>query len=233
MNVEGRVCVVTGGGRGIGRAVVRRLVARGAVVLAVARGEADLAVTASECAGLPGRCVPHAADLAAPPAVAAMIERCRRDFGRLDVLVNNAGTAPLSAVETMDDDSFRRLLAINVEAVFFACRAAWPLLRESHGAIVNVSSVAAVDPFPGFAAYGATKAWVNTFTRALAGEGRPVGIRVYAVAPGAVETRMLREAFPDYPAGQTLAPDDVAAMIEWLLDERCQHSTGQVIEVKP
>jgi NAD(P)-dependent dehydrogenase (short-subunit alcohol dehydrogenase family) len=123
-------------------------------------------------------------------------------------------------------------VAVNIHSVFFGCRAAWPLLRRSRGTIINVSSMAAVDPFPGFAAYGASKAWVNTFTRGLADEGRAHGIKVFAVGPGAVETGLLRQRFPDFPAERTLQPDDVAGMVEWLLDERCQYATGQTIYVR-
>ena len=86
--------------------------------------------------------------------------------------------------------------------------------------------------FPGFSLYGATKAWLNSFTQSLAVEGKPFGVRVFGVGPGAVETQMLRGAFPDFPADQTLQPDDIAAAIEWLLDERAEHISGQTIYVK-
>ena len=89
-----------------------------------------------------------------------------------------------------------------------------------------------MDPFPGFAVYGATKAWVNIFTHALAGEGKKAGIKVFGVGPGAVETQMLRKPFPDFPADQALQPDDIAGAVEWLLDERCVHMTGQTIYVR-
>jgi NAD(P)-dependent dehydrogenase (short-subunit alcohol dehydrogenase family) len=106
------------------------------------------------------------------------------------VLVNNAGTAPLCPLEQIDDKLLSDTLAVNVQAVVYTCRAAWPALQQSRGTIINISSVAAVDPFPGFSLYGATKAWVNAFTQALAGEGKPLGIRALCVGPGAVETRM-------------------------------------------
>ena len=98
--------------------------------------------------------------------------------------------------------------------------------------IISTSSCASVDPFPGFAAYGASKSWVNAWTKALAEEGRLIGIRVFAVAPGAVETRMLRDAFPEFPSDQTLQPSDVADVVFTVADPTCRHATGQTIFVK-
>lgn len=232
MNSGNQSCVITGAGRGIGRALSLRLTAAGMNVLAVSRTETELDETSALCSKHPGRCITHVADITDATEVDRLIARCRSDFGRLDVLVNNAGVAPLSPVDKMSDADFRQLTAVNMEAVFRLCRGAWPLLKESRGTIINISSVASVDPFPGFAAYGASKAWVNVFSQALAAEGKPFGIRVFSVAPGAVETRMLRGAFPDLPVDETLQPDDVAAMIELLLDERCRHSSGQTVFVR-
>jgi 3-oxoacyl-[acyl-carrier protein] reductase len=103
---------------------------------------------------------------------------------------------------------------------------------QGGGVLVNVSSMASVDPFRGFSIYGASKAWVNLFTQAIAEEGRPLGIRAFAVAPGAVETQMLRANFPDIPRDRTLEPADVAAVILSLCDERMRHCSGQTIFVR-
>jgi NAD(P)-dependent dehydrogenase (short-subunit alcohol dehydrogenase family) len=227
-----RTCVVTGAGRGIGRATALRLTAAGANVLGVARTQSDLDETADLAADHPGTCSTLTADLSRPEEVRRMIDHAGKAFGRLDVLVNNAGLAPLCNIEELDEDTFRALIDINISGVFHACRYAWPLLKASRGTIINISSVAAIDPFAGFAAYGATKAWVNTFTQALAKEGKPLGIRVFAIGPGAVETQMLRGALPDIPEDQTLDPDDIAGMVEWLLDDRCRNATGQTIYVR-
>lgn len=231
MSLTGKVAIVTGAGRGIGRAIALRLTKAGVPVLAAARTAADLNQTASLAAGHPGRCVGMAADLTRSDEVNALVARARSEFGRLDILINNAGLAPVSPVETMSDEVFHQLGAINMDAVFYTCRAAWADLRATRGTIINISSLAAFDPFPGFAAYGASKAWVNLFSKALAAEGKSVGIKVFAVAPGAVATEMLRQAFPEFPADKTLQPDDIAGMVELLLDDRCNHSTGQVVMV--
>lgn len=224
-------CLLTGAGRGIGRAVALRLTRAGMDVLAVARTEADLKETASLCREHPGRCEIYPADVTCPDEVAAAAGRCVELFGRLDVLINNAGVAPLSALTEITDETYRQAMAVNCDGVFYACRAAWPHLVTSQGVIVNVSSAAAEDPFPGFSVYGATKAWVNTFSRALSDEGRETGIRVYSVAPGAVETPLMRELFPDFPAEKALDPDDVAGMIEVLLDPRCRYASGRTIPI--
>jgi NAD(P)-dependent dehydrogenase (short-subunit alcohol dehydrogenase family) len=232
MDLTRKACIVTGAGRGIGRAIALRLAGAGANIVAVARTRADLETTVSMAGRANGRCVGHPADVTRPDQVDQMVARCRSEFGRIDVLVNNAGLAPLSAVAEMSDELFQQVNAVNINAVFYACRAAWADLAASGGTIVSISSLASVDPFPGFAVYGAAKAWVNLFTRAIAAEGQAAGIKAFAVAPGAVETTMLRGAFPDFPAAQTLDPDHVAAMVELLLDERCRYSSGQTVFVK-
>jgi len=124
-------------------------------------------------------------------------------------------------------------MAVNVNAVYHACRAVWPVMKkQKSGVIVNISSIASVDPFAGFAAYGAAKAWVNAWTKALADEGRRLGIRVFSVAPGAVETRMLRDPFPTFPADQTLRPADVADAVHALTQPGCRYATGQTVFVR-
>ena len=106
-------------------------------------------------------------------------------------------------------------------------------MRKQHsGVIVNVSSLAAADPFPGFSVYGGCKAWVETFTRAIAAEGREFGLRAFSVRPGAVETPMLRGVFPDFPRDQTLAPEDVAELIFSLTLPGLQYSSGEAIVIK-
>jgi NAD(P)-dependent dehydrogenase (short-subunit alcohol dehydrogenase family) len=232
MSLAGKCAIVTGAGRGIGRAIALRLAKQGVNVLAVARTAGDLEETAAQAAGLPGSCAAHAADVTCSGQVDGFVKAALERFGRLDALVNNAGVAPLCGLEQITDTLLAETLAVNVQAVVYTCRAAWPALRRSRGTIINLSSMSADDPFPGFALYGATKAWVNVFSRALAAEGKEAGIKVFAVGPGAVETRMLRKAFPEFPADQTLQPDDIAAAVEWLLDERAEHMTGQTLYVR-
>ena len=227
-----RVVLVTGGGRGIGRAICQRFARDGCRVMAVARSADELAETKHLIETDGGVCSTQAADLGVCESVREMIDTACKRYGRIDVLINNAGIAPRAAIDAFDPATFDVMMNINVHAVFAACKYVWPIMTDQgDGAIVNLSSAAAVDPFPGFGPYGASKAWVNAFTRALADEGREHGIRVYAVAPGAVETRMLRGPFPDFPPDQTLAPADVADLVYGVADPTDDYTSGQVINI--
>lgn len=228
-----QVAVITGAGRGIGRATALRLARAGCDVGAAARTHEQLIETQRAVEAVGRRCEVVRADVTDADQVAALVSRCVETLGRIDMWVNNAGIAPQGTIAGMDTQTFDGLLAVNVRAVFLCCRAAWPVMRrQGGGVIINISSMAAVDPFAGFAAYGASKAWVNLFTAAAAREGRADGIRVYAVAPGAVETRLLRGNFPDYPADRTLDPDAVAGVVELLADPRAAHASGSVVYVR-
>ena len=228
-----KVVIVTGGGRGIGRAVCRRFARAGAQVIALARSTDDLAETARLIEQEGGRCRGEAVDVCEGDDLDAAIEGAHERFGRIDVLVNNAGVAPLCSIDELDASLFEMTMAVNVEAVYRGCRAVWPVMRAQHdGVIVTISSVASVDPFPGFSLYGAAKAWVNGWSRGLADEGKPHGIRVFAVAPGAVETRLLRDVFPQFPADQALDPADVADMVYTVAQPQCRYASGQTIFVK-
>jgi len=231
--METRVCIITGGSRGIGLATALRMARGGARVVLVARQAGALARAAQQVRASGGSCETITADVGvevdAQRVIATTVDLC----GRVDVLVNNAGVAPLGALDTFSTADFSATLSTNIAAVFYMTRGAWGVFRrQGAGLIVNISSLAAIDPFPGFAAYGASKAWVNLFTQAVAAEGKPLGIRAFAVAPGGVETDMLRRAFPDFPRDQTLAPDDVAALVEAVCEPRFAGASGQTIYVR-
>ena len=227
------VVVVTGGGRGIGRAICERFATAGAQMVAASRSAEDLRETCQSISAAGGHCLSQPTDVGEPDEVSALIETTASRFGRIDVLVNCAGVAPLAKIEDLDPALFDTVMAVNVRSVYHACRAVWPVMKaRGEGVIVNMSSMASVDPFPGFSAYGAAKAWVNLWTKALAEEGRSCGIRVFAVAPGAVETRMLRDAFPDFPNDQTLKPGEVAEVVYALAQPQCRYATGQTVFLK-
>ena len=228
-----RVVVVAGGGRGIGRSVCQRFAREGARVIAVARTGAELGETASIIEADGGRCETFEVDLAKWDQVDAMMRQVAQRHGRIDVLVNTVGLAVLTGIEQLDPAQFTALLDVNVRAVYHTCRAAWPIFRsQKAGVVINLSSMSSVDPFEGLTAYGAAKAWVNGWTRGLANEGRPLGIRVYSVAPGAVWTSMLRGLFPDFPQDQALDPDEVAETVYALSKEGWSYATGQTVFVR-
>ena len=231
--MKDKVVVVTGAGRGIGRAVCERFARSGATVVAAARSAGALEETRAAVESIGGRCHVHPTDVCAPDELDGLFEEVAGRLGRVDVLVNNAGVAPLAMLDDLDLTLFRSLMAVNVEAVYHACRCVWPTMRkQGGGVIVNISSIASFDPFPGFAAYGASKAWVNAWSKSLAEEGRALGIRVFAVAPGAVETRMLRDVFPNFPKDQALDASEVANVVFQLSQSDCRYATGAVVVVK-
>lgn len=231
--MKDQVIIVTGASRGIGRATAVALAKLGGQIIAASRSPEGLAETAALIAESGGRCHTVAADLANYDAVKQLVASTAGDFGRIDVLINNAGLAGMWKIEESDVDTFDRMMAINCNAVFYACREVWPIMmRQGGGRIVNITSVAAIDPFAGFQAYGATKAWVNRFTEALATEGRPHNIQVFGVGPGAVDTQMLRQYFPDYPDDQCLRPEKIADAVTWILDPRSAHASGSIVYVK-
>jgi len=231
--IKGKTAIVTGAGRGIGRAIARRLAVAGANVVLASRTQAQLDETCRMIERAGGKVMAVSADISKPEDVERMVDEANSVFGGINVLVNNAGLASLATIDQMEPEVFDQIIAMNIRTVFLCTRAVWPIMAEQDGGIiVNISSMSAYDPYPGFAAYGAAKAFVVTYTRALAAEGKSHGIRVYGIAPGAVETEMLRGAFPSFPAEKALQPDDVAAFVELLLEPACRYVSGQTMVVR-
>lgn len=230
------VAIVTGAGRGIGRAVSVRLARRGWAVVGVARTEADLTETGRLCAEAAGEAmgevfVPLAASVTEEATATRAVESASK-LGLLRAVVYCAGLAPAKSVEETSAELFREVLETNLTGAFLLARASWGAMRaHGGGSVVLVSSMAARDPFPGFVAYGPAKAAVNLLAMVLDREGRHDGIRAYAVAPGAVETAMLRQLVTkeQWPTEKTLDPDDVAAVIEACVEGELRHSGGETI----
>ncbi len=232
-----RVAIVTGGTRGIGAAISRRLVARGIRVVAVYRGDIGTAeALEKELDGLSARRV----DLADPQACVGLVETVVAEYGRLDHLVNNAGLLlEARSVDTGIED-WDRTVAVNLSAAFHLARTAIPVMRDAgYGRIVNVSSVTAVMGSPSEAAYGAAKAGLHGLTRSLARETARAGITVNTVVPGVFDTDMTasmpektREAIRRMiPVGRRGNPDELAAAVEFLLGDDAAYCTGSVLTV--
>ena len=230
VGLDGKVALVTGAGRGIGRAIAQRFARDGWRIAAAARTASELDETQQLIESAGGACLAVPTDLTDATAIGTLVEKTEQKFGGVHLLVNCAGTVTMTGIEELEQVAFDRMHAVNERAVFTLCRAVWPVMRRAGGGvIVNLSSLASVDPFPGLAVYGATKAWVNAFTHGLAVEGREAGIQVFSVAPGAVETQMLREVAPDLPAEHCLAPEDVAEVVYTLAQPGCRYATGQTV----
>lgn len=205
--------IVTGAGSGIGRATCFELARRGWSLALVGRTGEALDATGSHLA-TPWASFP--ADLADPAAINPLIASILRWSPRIDALINNAAIAPCLPIESHTPELVSRVFAVNTLAVANLIAALWPTFIRQHGArIINISSIAALDPFPGFLAYAASKAAVNLMAASAAAEGRAHAIKAFAIGPGAVETDLLRSIFSTdaLPPDRVLAPDAVAQVI--------------------
>jgi 3-oxoacyl-[acyl-carrier protein] reductase len=206
MNLGGAVAIVTGGGTGIGRAVSEALARAGAraVVVNYSRSRANTEATAETLTRLGCEGVAYQASVADESQVKAMVDETLGRFGRLDVLVNNAGTTRFIAHADLDavtDEVWDEIISVNLKGTFYCSRAAAPALKQARGAIVNIASVAGARAAGSSIPYGVSKAAVLQLTRNLAVALAP-DVRVNAVAPGLVATRWFREPFGEQAASE-------------------------------
>jgi NAD(P)-dependent dehydrogenase (short-subunit alcohol dehydrogenase family) len=228
VNVDAPVAIVTGAGKGIGRACAQLLGSRGYRVALLARTKQDLDEVAR---GIPQSLV-IPADVSKHEQVERAVNSTIEQFGRVDAVVNAAGVAPILTIEQTTIEKWHEVIDANLSSTFYTCRAVWPYMKkQNRGAIVNISSAAARDPFAGFTAYGAAKAGVNLLGLSLAREGAPHNIRVHTVAPAAVETEMFRKiaSKEQYPTEKTLSPEEVAKTVFACIAGDLQHTSGEVI----
>ena len=209
--LDGKVALVTGAGRGIGRAIAEAFAAEGAAVALASRSRADLAEVAGAIRAREGRALAVPTDVTQDSAVDALVDQTVSELGRLDVLVTSAGTAAFGAVADSKPGDWDAMLALNLRAVMVCCRAVLPvMLRQRSGLIINLSSIAARRSLPGSAVYTATKAGLESFSRVLAEELRPHGVRVGVLAPGAVDTPIWDALGSSPPRDRMLRVEDVA-----------------------
>jgi NAD(P)-dependent dehydrogenase (short-subunit alcohol dehydrogenase family) len=233
-----QVCIVTGAGRGIGKAVALRFAEEGARVVAVDIDKEAVSLTASEC----GDCsVGIQCDIAEPDQVAALHDRIEQEFGRLDVLVNNAAIVPFISWDDVDFEHWRKIMRVNLDGTFLMCRASSDLMRKrEYGRIVNIISNTIFAGTPNMAAYIAAKGGVFGLTRSLATELGAYKITVNGVTPGLTNTEGVQEsphknAFEFVEMLQPIKgynePKDIAPAVTFLASPDAHRITGQIINV--
>jgi 2-deoxy-D-gluconate 3-dehydrogenase len=238
--LDGRVAIVTGASRGLGRAMAVALAQAGADVAVAARARPDLEETAGLVTAAGRRAIVVETDVTAYPQVEALVRRTIAELGGLHVVVNNSGIARVAPVAQMAPEDFRATLEVNLVGVFNGCRAAAAhLLAQKTGKIINISSVLGQVGLAGYSAYAASKSGVMGFTRALAAEWARHGIQVNALAPGWFVTEMNADAFADertrdrllrdVPLRRTGRLDEIGPLAVYLASAASDFMTGQTL----
>jgi NAD(P)-dependent dehydrogenase (short-subunit alcohol dehydrogenase family) len=251
--LEGKVAIVTGGGRGIGRAIARKFAAEGAAVVVTARTESEIRQVAAEVQEAGGRAAAVPADVSREADCERIVKAARGAFGAIHILVNNAGIfGPVRPVEKIAPPDWDEVMAVNLRGPFLLSRLVLPgMYEQKSGAILNISSAAAKTAYPLNGAYAASKAALVGLTRTLAAEGALQGVRVNAICPGPVpETKMSQELTREFAnyfrsdgseilkqmlenilQGRPPTADEVASAALFLVSDRSSAITGQTLNV--
>ena len=220
MKLENRVAIITGGGRGIGRATALAFAAEGADIVLAARTDSEISAVAEEVRTLGKRALAIPTDVQHKAAVDAMVAQVLDTFGKVDILVNNAGVAIHNPISKIREEDWDVTMAVNLKGVFLCTQAVFGLMCEQQsGHIVNVSSVSGKHGHVNGGAYCASKFAVVGFTETTNNEGRTHGVKASVVCPGPVDTKMRRDNHPDDVIEHLTLPEDVAALILFLVTQ--------------
>jgi 3-oxoacyl-[acyl-carrier protein] reductase len=241
MNFKDRVAIVTGGARGIGKAVAFAFIREGAKLALVDVDKRTLEAAKNEIQKNKENVIAVPCDITKSVEVWAMVNQVQKAFGRMDILVNNAGIIRRGTLETVTEEDWDRVIEVNLKGTFNCCKAAVEIMKkQKYGKIVNVSSIAGklgdITSAPG---YGPSKAGIDALTKTLARQLAPYGINVNGVSPHAIETEMSaqwseerrREIISSIPLGRLGKPEDVAAAVLFLASEEASFITGEILDV--
>ena len=219
--LTGKVAIVTGASRGIGRAISIALANEGATVVLTARSIDKLKETAECIANLGAKAEVVPAELSEEQSIKNLISEVADKFGRLDILVNNAGITHSAKLEETSTEDWQRCYRINATAPFILCREALPFLRKAEAAyIINIASVVGVKGYPLQSAYTASKHALRGMTMSLAEELAGSNIRVHLLCPGGVNTEMVDRVRPDIKKNELIAPDEIAELVVYLVTHK-------------
>ena len=240
-SVEGKVVIVTGGSKGIGRALARGFAASGATVAVAARTVADLEAVANEIEAGGGQALVAPTNVTKSAQVSGLVQKVMERFGRIDVLVNCAGGGIFVPSLDLSEEAWDDMVDYNLKSVYLCCRAVGEMMvKQRSGSIINFSSGAAATPTPALIHYCAAKAGVDQFTRVLAAEWGPHNVRVNAISPGLINTQhnveimgaaMLEQYAKMIPLGRVGEPEDILGLAIFLASEASAFITGAIIPV--
>jgi 3-oxoacyl-[acyl-carrier protein] reductase len=216
-----KVAIVTGAGRGIGRVIALTLAHHGARLALAARSESELQSVQAEIEARAGEAAAFPTDITREPEIIALIRATIDRFGRLDILINNAGIGVFGPLAETSTEAWDRVMAVNARGPFMLCREAIPYLKQQEiSFIINVNSVVGVKGYPNQAAYSASKHALLGMTKSLAKEVQPVGIRVHSINPGGIDTDLIGRARPDLDRSVLMQPEEIADIVLFLLTRR-------------
>ena len=241
MKLKDRVAIVTGGARGIGKAIAFTFVREGARVVLVDVDQKSMEASNKEIEKMGGKALTISCDITKRSEVNEMVNQAQKSFGRIDILVNNAGIIRRGTIETVTEEDWDRVIEVNLKGTFNCCKAVSEIMRDQgYGKIVNISSIAGkmgdITSAPG---YGPSKAGIDALTKTLARQLAPYGINVNAVSPHAIETEMSaqwseerrKEIIASIPLGRLGKPEDVAEAVFFLVSEEASFITGEILDV--